>query len=53
MRFIWNPKIFLKGLYEFKRVDFKLILLLTESEAVKGNIVKTFGISWHYREDYL
>ena len=31
----------------------EFLKLLPMSEIVKGNIVKTFGIPWHYREDYL
>ena len=31
----------------------EFLKLLPKSEIVKGNIVKTFGIPWHYREDYL
>ena len=31
----------------------EFLKLLPASEIVKGSIVKTFGIPWHYREDYL
>ena len=31
----------------------EFLKLLPDSETVKGNIVKTFGIPWHYREDNL
>ena len=56
-------EIYLKSKDIFKKASMNLrewisnssefLKLLPKSEIVKGNIVKTFGIPWHYREDYL
>ena len=41
------------NLREWISNSLEFLKLLPESETVKGNIVKTFGIPWNYTEDYL